>query len=167
MKYTVRQATPTGKSDPKYGSEYIVHFNEDDREVRLSKKDAVVAGQEFDGEIKSNAYGAYFKKTQVPYTPQQQAPSGGVPVAASVKPAYNSDGPRQGMCINNAGAFVNLIGDPSMNAEDWANMVFTYANALYKLGDLGQATVVPSNEQTIVPIDEAPQAVKNVFNGAK
>lgn len=153
MKYTVRQATATGKTDSKYGSEYIVHFNEDDREVRLSKKDPVEAGQEFNGEIKTNAYGAYFKKD--PFVPGAQTATS----SSTGAPKYqnNSDGQRQGMCINNAAAFVNSQATDLVDPKTWAKTVHLYADELYKLGDLGIEKVEE------VAIENAPQNVKDVF----
>jgi hypothetical protein len=156
-KYTVRQATPTGKSDPTYGTEYIVHFNEDDREVRLSKKDAVVVGQEFNGTINSNKYGCYFKKD--PFVPgQATAPAATTSPQPTAKPSRtfkdNSDGMRQGMCINNAANYVNkILGvDEPLDAAAWAKAVHAHATALYRLGDLTQ--------------DPDVQNVKDVFDAA-
>jgi hypothetical protein len=67
-------------------------------------------------------------------------------VAYNPKPAYkdNSDGQRQGMCFNNAANYVNSRKDSdNYTAEQWAEWVHKYANALYKLGDLGGETSSP------------------------
>lgn len=57
--------------------------------------------------------------------------------------ADRSDGMRQGMCINNAAAYINASKAGSIvdTPEDWAKGVHAYASALYALGDL---TVLPS-----------------------
>jgi len=61
MKYTVKNATPSGEQS-QYGIEYLVNFNEDDRTVRISRKFPIKDGAEFIGEIIDNPkYGAYFK----------------------------------------------------------------------------------------------------------
>jgi hypothetical protein len=157
MKYTVRQATPTGKSDPTYGNEYIVHFNEDQREVKLSRKQPVDEGQEMFGTIVDGKYGAYFKKDATQWNPSpstnttsQALTPNGVVTKPYVKPAYkdNSDGQRQGMCLNNAANFVNALGE-AVEPSVWAKTVHTYASALYLLGDLNQESSV--------------QAAKDVF----
>lgn len=144
-KYTVKAFAATGKNDPKFGAEYKVVFNEDAREVTLSRKSPVVEGQEENGEIVAGKYGAYFKKD--PFVPSQTAAntgaaSAGTP-AAQPAPKYvpfkktdNSDGMRQGMCINNAANFVNSLDAPNMDDKEWAKMVHAYATALYRLGDL-------------------------------
>lgn len=141
MQYTVRQATATGKSDATYGDEYIVHFEGDAREVKLSRKQPVVAGQVENGTIVDGKYGAYFKKD--PFVPGQKATGAPAPSSVPSKPAYkdNSDGQRQGMCLNNAANFVAAQhpSDPNripLNYTEWANEVHAYASALYALGDL-------------------------------
>jgi hypothetical protein len=140
--YTVRQATPTGKSDPTYGDEYIVHFEEDAREVKLSRKKAVVAGQTEEGTIIAGKYGAYFKKAPQAYAPKAPSapstPTTGAP-AKSYARKDNSDGQRQGMCINNATLYVNTTTPADtkpLTYDEWAKEVHAYASALYALGDL-------------------------------
>lgn len=142
MKYTVRQATATGKVDPKFGTEYIVHFNEDDREVKMSRQKPVEIGQEENGTIVNSKYGAYFKKD--PFVPQPQTsstetttqPTTGAPARNYVR-KDNSDGMRQGMCINNAANYVNALEFPkALTDREWASLVHDYATALYILGDL-------------------------------
>lgn len=155
--FTVRQATATGKSDPTYGDEYIVHFEEDEREVKMSRKVPPVPGQTENGTINANKYGAYFKKDPYnPNAPKATAPTGSTAKAVS-KPAYNqskaSDGQRQGMCINNAANFVNTQhpADPArlpLNYTEWANEVHSYASALYALGDLK----IPITEETVAGV---------------
>lgn len=47
----------------------------------------------------------------------------------------NSDGQRQGMCINNANAYV-VANNKNLSAKEWAQLTHSYAQALYSLGDL-------------------------------
>lgn len=151
--YTVKELAPTGKIDAKYGTEYIVHFNEDPREVKLSRKNQVSIGDSFHGEIRSNSYGAYFKTDQAPAPTQGGSYTGGS--------AKNSDGQRQGMCINNAAAYVNTFSKPNMPYDEWAKEVMGYASALYALGDLSLGTVVnreviddPKDAQLVADVDK-------------
>ena len=69
----------------------------------------------------------------------------------------NSEGMRQGMCINNAANLVNALValDPtSMTTEQWAKDVHAYASALYRLGDLVQNETVPAKDVVVDPTDE-------------
>lgn len=154
---TIRQATPTGKTDPTFGTEYIVNFEGDERDVKLSAKTPPQPGDPKNGQIIDGKYGAYFKKD--PYNPsaptstateQKQTPKY-VPYAKK----DNSDGQRQGMCINNAASYINTgvaTGRP-MNPDEWASTVHEYATALYQLGDLAPAKDLEN--------------VQNVFAGAQ
>jgi hypothetical protein len=57
----------------------------------------------------------------------------------------NSDGMRQGMCINNATQFVNVMSErleTPMAPEEWAEAVYAHAQALYLKGDLKKAAEV-------------------------
>jgi len=138
MQYTVRQATATGKSDPTYGEEYIVHFNEDQRDVKMSRKQAPEPGHIENGTIMENKYGAYFKKD--PFVPgQSPAPAAQAPKSSNpfTPRRDNSDGQRQGMCINNASAYVaTLKTKDTLTSAQWAQLVYKYATALYAMGDL-------------------------------
>jgi hypothetical protein len=152
--YTIRQATPTGKNDPTYGAEYIVHFNEDEREVKMSRKQPVTVGQTEDGTIVDGKYGAYFKKA--PYNPNRaQAPAAAAPAPRTpYKRTDNSDGQRQGMCLNNAANYVNAksSGQEPVDFDTWAKTVFAYAQALYSLGNLS-AEAVASPVAAETPIE--------------
>lgn len=144
---------PTGKEDPKFGKEYMVQFEEDNRTVKMSfKKDDPKPGDTEEGEIVDSKYGSYFKRgsSKPAYTPGD-------------KPAYkdNSDGMRQGMCINNAAAYVNTLdfrtesGEPRiLTDQDWAEIVHSYANALYQKGDLSM-TPEGSQETSANPFEPA------------
>lgn len=144
MKYTVRQATATGKVDPTYGAEYLVHFNEDPREVKMSRQNPIAVGQEENGTIVDGKFGAYFKKD--PYQGGAPASSGGRSFAPRKD---NSDGQRQGMCINNAASYIaNAIKEP-LPADKWATAVHKYATALYQLGDL----TAPVVEEPVIQVE--------------
>jgi hypothetical protein len=144
-KYTIKDATPTGKTDPTYGIEFIVHFNEDTREVKVSKKEPVSIGQEFNGNIVAGKYGCYFKKDPfVPGAPASTPTPSAAPAGnGSSSGSYNPDGQRQGMCFNNAANLVNAAyAEVGIAADehDWAANIHRYASALYVLGDLKQDT---------------------------
>ena len=143
--YTVKAVKPTGKVDSTYGTEYHLKFNEDDRTVTASRKSEPKVGDEFKGEIKDGKFGAYFKKD--PFVPNNSRQSSFQPAAK------NNDGVRQGMCINNAAAYVNALNHAegkTLTYDVWANEVYAYATALYLKGDLGQTTDV------VVDFDDTP-----------
>lgn len=50
----------------------------------------------------------------------------------------NSDGQRQGMCFNNAAAYLNanVLPNKMLSPNEWAKAVYSYALALYNKGDL-------------------------------
>lgn len=133
MNYTVESFAPTGKVDPTYGTEYIVKFNEDPRQVKLSRKKEVVVGQQENGTISDSPYGARFKKD--PFVPGQSSPSPSQTPAQTPVFSGGSDGARQGMCINNAANYVNA-NPVAYTADVWAENVHKFASALYALGDL-------------------------------
>lgn len=156
--YTVKSAMPTGKSDVKFGAEYYVQFEEVDKSFKLWYKNPPTPGQEVEGTIDDWK----FVKARKEFNPNPQTqatvPAGTSTVSATVSaPKYvpfkktdNSDGMRQGMCINNAANYVNSSNQQAISAEQWANMVHSYASALYTLGDL-KATEV---EETVTTIFE-------------
>lgn len=147
MIHTVKSTMPTGKEDPKFGKEFYVQFNENEQAFPLWFKEAPAIGKEIDGEV----VGGKFKKIKKEWTPNAgggNATQGAAP--AQSKPVYkdNSDGMRQGMCINNAANYVNSIEfrgeDGNLRAltdREWSETVHSYATALYRLGDLTQAEV--------------------------
>lgn len=90
-------------------------------------------GQVLYGNITTNEYGDKIK------TEQKQPGFGTPPPDKQGVRVDNSDGQRQGMCINNAAAYVIAVRDPKagvMTPTDWAEIVHGYATALYALGDL-------------------------------
>ncbi len=136
-KYTVEAAIPTGKSDPKFGTEFHVKFAENEGTFKLWYKNPPTPGMVQEGEID----GWKFKKAKKewnPTTPTQDSPRAETPSAPYAKKVWkdNSDGMRQGMCINNAAA--SLLAFPEEDDKTWADRVHARANALYALGDLGQ-----------------------------
>lgn len=103
-------------------------------EVGKKKPDALSPGMVIHGEIqpKPQFEADGFK----PDASAFQAP-GQTSFGAS-KPAYkdNSDGMRQGMCMNNAAAYVTASTKKELTGDEWATKVYDYANALYNKGDL-------------------------------
>lgn len=163
--YIIKQVKPTGKADTGYGVPYYVQFEEDDRIVYAQKKSEPQAGDKWDGEIVSDKYNDWkFKKA--PFVPGQtvQNTAGNATTKSYAKPAYkdNSDGMRQGMCINNAANYVNQLGE--FSDSEWATKVHAFATALYLLGDLkAQPTPVAD---TVAEVTEEPvnlDAVKDFF----
>lgn len=72
------------------------------------------------------------------FTPQQPTAS----TQTSGQSGYSkgsddrADGMRQGMCINNAAAYVASAIDTALTQKEWSELVHSYASALYALGDL-------------------------------
>lgn len=151
-KYTITDVMPTGESHEMYGTEFHVKFAESEQPFKLWYKAAPAVGFVQEGTID----GSRFKKAKKDYTRPAEKPM----VAKSIgKPAYkdNSDGQRQGMCINNAANYVAAT-ELTLDSNEWAAMTHTYARALYTLGDLGQAIVTPQEK-----LNTAVQNVKDVF----
>lgn len=147
-KYTVKAFAPTGKTDPKFGTEFRVVFNEDAREVSLSRKNPVEVGQEENGTIVDGKYGAYFKIDPFVQGAESSAPAGTAPVEQKYVPfkkTDNSDGMRKGMAINNASAFVLATLTEELTPEAWATKVTSYARALYLVSELEEPEVDVEN----------------------
>lgn len=136
--YTVKSTMPTGKTNEKFGSEYYVQFNETEQTFPLWFKTAPDIGKEIEGEIVEGK----FKKVKKEWKPGEgksgsNSQNGGSQSRGQYKD--NSDGMRQGMCFNNAANFVNnQVFDKIPTAQEWADTVFGYAQALYRKGDLMQ-----------------------------
>jgi hypothetical protein len=110
-------------------------------------------GQSYYGEIKdatSKAGKPYlrFYKQQ----PPEDGQAGGSSSSSTSTWKDNSDGQRQGMCINNAAAFITAQNAANpMTAVQWADLVHEFAAALYAKGNLvtqEQATVVPQPDNS-------------------
>lgn len=161
--FTIKQVMETGDVHDTYGKEYFVQFNEMDDTVKLwFKKETPAAGMEV--ELEKGAKG--WKKVKKEWKPQEKVGGGASTSSAPSKPAYkdNSDGMRQGMCINNAANYVNgLEFDKALTDVEWATTVFSYANALYRLGDLTKAPE-GSQEAPAENMDQTPlESVQAVF----
>lgn len=98
-------------------------------------KQVATEGWQGDIEVYTNDKG----KTYVRKAPKEEQQSFGNPGSSS---GYhdNSDGQRQGMCFNNAAAYLNYVADPgkALTPNKWAAAVWTYAQALYQRGDLNK-----------------------------
>jgi hypothetical protein len=137
--FTVKSVMPTGKTHATYGTEFYVQFNEVEQAFPLWFKSAPEIGTPVGGEIN----GGKFKKVKKEYTPEATPSTPGGASSSAPRAPYkdNSDGMRQGMCINNAANYVNSLDFPKgpLTDAEWAQTVFSYANALYRLGDLTKA----------------------------
>lgn len=157
--FTVKSVMPTGKNHQTYGIEFYVQFNETPEAFPLWFKSQPEIGTTIDGEIN----GGKFKKIKKEYNPQDTTDRPvGTPTAPSAKPAWkdNSDGMRQGMCFNNAANYVaTLEFTKALTNQEWAELTFSYAQSLYRLGDLNQA---PEGSQA-APADDVPTTVAGVF----
>lgn len=132
--YTVKGVMKTGKSNPTYGTEYYVQFNESENSFAMWFKKDPEVGQQIEGDIE----GSKFKKAKKEWNANQTASAGTRPATSpTTRSRDNSDGMRQGMCINNAANYVNALEFPkALTDREWATLVHDYASALYALGDL-------------------------------
>lgn len=152
--YTISNVMPTGKDDPKYGTEFYVKFKESPDTFTLWYKTAPAEGTEVQGNIVDGK----FKKYKAPYNGATESKTAYKKPYGAVQ-ADKNDGMRQGMCINNAATFVNTMlskQDTPASPEEWADLVFTHAQALYDKGNLA-----PKPEG--VEITDEVKNVKNVF----
>lgn len=101
----------------------------------------VVVGQKYFGEVKEmtskagKPYLRFFREKNPDYQ------GGGN--------KSNGDGQHQGMCFNNASAYVVAQGGKTLGAEEWADAVFMYARALYNKGSLKAVVNEIQNQTTI------------------
>lgn len=138
QKYTVKSVMATGKSDPKFGTEFYVQFNETEQAFPLWYKNAPAVGFEQEGDIVAGK----FKKVKKEWNPNGPSQQGTASAPTAPKKAWNdnSDGMRQGMCFNNAANYVSTLEfKAALTDKEWATTVFSYAQALYLMGDLNQA----------------------------
>lgn len=168
MNYTVEKWEKANEPEhPQYGQKYHVKFAEEAQSVEVSRKTEPVIGEVLDGTITNGR----FKKTPKPYTPgsPQQRYDG-------PKRHDNSDGMRQGMCINNASEYVRSMTESTgkiLEPAQWATVVHGYANELYKLGDLEGSSFDPITADDLKKIDEevkdiseAPKSVQEIMGVA-
>lgn len=150
-KYTVATSMPTGKSDPTFGVEYMVKFAENEGTFKLWYKTPPVEGFVQEGTID----GWKFTKAKKEYNPGGNTSQAGAATSESArtpissKPPYkdNSDGMRQGMCMNNAANYINATNNTKvLKPEEWAELVYNHASALYSLGDLTALPIITEEE---------------------
>lgn len=125
-KLTIKQVMPTGGELDKYGKAYHVQFDEIDTPVTKWSMKELKVGDNLYGEVKD---GKFVKDPYNPTPGQKQFES------KKANDARN-DGQRQGMCINNAAAYISTMSSEKVDAKSWASEVHKYASALYALGDL-------------------------------
>jgi hypothetical protein len=160
--FTVKSTMPTGKSDEKFGSEFYVQFNENEQAFPLWFKKQPEVGQEIEGDVVNGK----FKKAKKEWKPQENAGGGNATPAVGRAPYKdNSDGQRQGMCINNAANYVNTLEfKQALTDTEWATTVFAYAQALYRLGDLSKSEIPQNGSEE--QVDQTPlENVQAVFGG--
>jgi len=116
-------------------------------------------GRSYYGEITEQTskagkpYWRFYKKQR------QDAPQN----AAGTAWKDTSDGQRQGMCMNNAAAYINLRNaNEDMPAKDWAAMVHEFAKALYELGGLENTpeVEVAGQQRTLVEMFNETRAAR-------
>lgn len=167
--YKIKAVSATVKEwDSKFGPMKTYKLMLEGRElpVEINKKQdskAPAVGDQLYGTITRNEYGDKIK------TEQKNPGFGGASSSGASARVDNSDGQRQGMCFNNATAYINaLIGAKTdkMSPDDWAVEVHAYAAALYSMGDLKDAStdvVVAPTEDSVedawgnLDIDELPK----------
>lgn len=126
MIYKIEQFEPTGEKHDMFGTEYHIKFDGQMRSFKLWFKEAPTVGKEVDGNIE----GDRFKKIKKEYN------GGATSTVTGYTPRVdNSDGQRQGMCLNNASNYVTKT-QAEATPDEWAKQVYNYANALYALGNL-------------------------------
>ena len=145
-----------------YGTEFHVKFAENEGTFKLWYKETPQEGKEQYGTID----GWKFKKASKQDLEQQGIAPSTPTVSSSTskpysKPAYkdNSDGMRQGMCFNNAAAYVLNVSPEPLSPNEWAKAVNSYAQALYLVSELSKDVPVV----TETPLSEAPKSVQEVF----
>jgi hypothetical protein len=143
MQYTIKAVMPSGKVDPKFGQEFYVQFEEMNDSPALWFKSAPETGSQLDLEQVNGRW----KKVKKEWNQSHGAPTGqAAPTAAKAPYKDNSDGMRQGMCINNAANYVNTLQfEKALTDREWASLIHSYAQALYQLGDLKSEADVPEN----------------------
>lgn len=151
--YTVTTVMETGKSSPTYGTEYHVKFAESEQTFQLWFKKAPLQGDKVYGNINGNK----FKKEKKEFEPTQQ--TGQAPAKRTYQD--NSDGQRQGMCINNAAQYINAQNE-KLTPSEWAESVRAYAQALYGKSDLAKAEVKEEAEAA-----EISTSVQEIFGVTK
>lgn len=153
--YTVANVMPTGQTSPKFGDEYYVKFAESEETFKVwrTAKNKPVEGAVWEGTIE----GDKFKKA--PFVSSHTESGATAKRTYGAIQADKGDGMRQGMCINNAANYVNATQGDKLEAEDWANMVHAFAQALYNKGNLTQTPEGVEVTDAVAGV----QNVKDVF----
>ena len=147
--FTVSTVMATGKQSQMFGEEFYVKFAESEQTFTLWFKKAPEQGQKVYGHIE----GSRFKKDK-----KDQQTAGVAQAKPAQKREFNQDGMRQGMCFNNAAAYVLNVSSDLMTPKQWAETVREYAKALYDASDLA----VDQSSTDTVQADLAKEA-KEVF----
>lgn len=117
-----------------------------DKKAEARTYSKAVAEVGFEGEVET------YEKNDHTYLKQKQREGGFTPRSFGRTPARdNSDGQRQGMCINNAANYINSQSKDYTPVE-WADRVWRYANTLYGLGDLKKES--NTSIDTVVEVDD-------------
>lgn len=142
--HEITNVLKTGKSSPQFGDEYMVKFADhaDSIKVWRKEKNAPTEGASWEGDIVNGKF------VKPPYEGKAEDKPAAKPFSRKID---NSDGQKQGMCINNAAA--SLVFHNFEDDAEWAEAVHKRATALYSLGDLN-----PSEQVT----DDLAN-VKNIF----
>lgn len=119
---------------------------------------SIQEGQTYYGEIKelTSKAGKPYMRFYKQQKPDGALTSSNAPSERSGGYKDNSDGQRQGMCINNAATFITSQNtENTMTPAEWAEMVYEFASALYQKGELKAAeTAKPDVVITDINEDE-------------
>lgn len=116
-------------------------------EARTYSQPISVVG--FEGEVET------YEKNEHTYLRQVKKDFGGgfTPRRSFGGPSKdNSDGQRQGMCINNAANYINTNNTKELSAVEWAKIVHSYASELYNLGDINKSQ--PNKVDVVADVNE-------------
>lgn len=133
---------------------YDVTIDVDGRKAEARTYSSPIAQVGFEGEVETYEKNDHTYLRQVKKEPWvksgfQRKTYGGSPSKD------NSDGQRQGMCINNASNYVNSQSKDYTPVQ-WAERVWRYANALYSLGDLHKPSPSEGLIKATQPEDTTP-----------
>ena len=152
--YTINTALPAGETHDTYGTKYVVKLAELPETFEMWFKKEPAQGDKIDGSVENGR----FKKEKKSW--------GGTGTSSTntfkkpfVPQTDKSDGMRQGMCMNNAAAYVQVNATTPLTAVEWAEAVYKYATALYSKGDLKAVT------GTVDASDEEKQEALDIFPG--
>lgn len=177
--FTITTSIETGKVDPEWGNEYIIKIAESSDSFKINSKTKPEDGSKIYGTIEQGKWGPWFKRGKnpnaKPYVNTKDSRGNEAPRSFGAQQADKSDGMRQGMCMNNAAAYVAAISEgKDLNPRQWSDAVYAYACALYSKGDLKVVEASPISDadlnaagisdDEIQGINEAPSNVKALFS---